>query len=273
MLITDHLLYIELHKTGSTFTKNILFELFSPNATLHGNHNPYYKIEPTILGDFEAKIKVGNIRNPWDWYISLWAYGCMKKGGAYHRLTKNHYLYSAAGVKQLIKNMLSGKSLFHKTSRINWKHLYSDGKNTQLFRAWLFHILTTKNSGIGQGYSTDTISQKIGFLSYRYLQLYCLDSNTKLSKLQSLQDALTYDRESNFMNLIIRSDRIKASLIEHSQELGTSEEEINKVIASFQKKSNASVRMPFSEYYDQKTIALVAQKEHLIIEKYGYSYA
>ena len=75
MLITDKLVYLELHKTGCTFTRLVLAELFSDSCRIVGKHNLVETIPQDVLGDFETKTKIGNIRNPWDWYVSLWAFG------------------------------------------------------------------------------------------------------------------------------------------------------------------------------------------------------
>ncbi len=51
-----------------------------------------------------------------------------------------------------------------------WKELYSDYNNPQLFRKWLCMVLDSKTiSEIGTGYSKSGISQYAGYLTYRYI--------------------------------------------------------------------------------------------------------
>ena len=87
MLITDELVYLELQKTGCSHTIKILSALNNKNCKIIGKHNTYDSIPKEDQGNFESKLKIGNIRNPWDWYVSLWAFGCQKKGGLYNLVT------------------------------------------------------------------------------------------------------------------------------------------------------------------------------------------
>ena len=100
MIIGKNILYFELHKTACSHTINILHSIPSIEAKAFGKHNCYNDVPKEIIGDFESKIKMGNVRNPWDWYVSLWAFGCMKKGGLFDKVIGDINLLNLYGIKK-----------------------------------------------------------------------------------------------------------------------------------------------------------------------------
>ena len=87
MFLTSDLCYVEMHRSGSTHLVK-LFEKYMPDGKKIGVHNrPDQEIYDS------NRFFVGSIRNPWEWYVSLWSFGCVNKGTLYGRLTsKKVYL-------------------------------------------------------------------------------------------------------------------------------------------------------------------------------------
>ena len=137
MLITDKIIYIELHKTGSSHTREIFLEMYGGGCKIAGKHASYDSVPEDILGNFEEKLKIGNIRNPWDWYVSLWAFGCQQKGGIYNYLTSDYKIkrLSKKGVKSFIKRTL--KKEYPRLDHNIWNKLYSDSNDYKNFNTWL----------------------------------------------------------------------------------------------------------------------------------------
>ena len=79
MFVSDQIVFIELQKTGSTHVRHLLTGLLG--GSLKGKHNAP---TPEILA--RGTPILGSVRNPWSWYVSLWTYGCQKKGVLYQRL-------------------------------------------------------------------------------------------------------------------------------------------------------------------------------------------
>ena len=71
MFITDKLIYIQMNKTACTHIASLLSKHIGGKQI--GKHNwlEHYDTEKFICG---------SIRNPWEWYISLWAFGCKGEG-------------------------------------------------------------------------------------------------------------------------------------------------------------------------------------------------
>jgi hypothetical protein len=267
MLIAEKFIYFELQKTGSSYTKDILVSLAKDNYVLKGVHNTYDSIPLGLMGNFDDKLKIGNIRNPWDWYVSLWAFGCMGKGGLFKRVAKIHK-------KRLktIPNDIERKFIQKKYPQLNmkiWNTLYSDPNNMHNFRSWLEIVISKPEISIGEGYKECEISTEIGLLSYRYLKLFTYKGN-KINTIRNFQSAFKHDKENNFLNFVIRTEHIQKDLLLNSDKLGYKQAEMKKVLDANQKPTNSSIREQYKKYYDDSTALLVKEKERLLIDKYGY---
>ena len=69
MITTDKFVFIHMHKTGGQ-TINHIIEQCVPSVRHIGYHYPYHLLPPECSG---LPI-VGMVRNPWDWYISWYAF-------------------------------------------------------------------------------------------------------------------------------------------------------------------------------------------------------
>lgn len=81
MFVSERFVYLELHKTGCTHIRDILNELL--DGGLIGKHN---QATPELFR--QRKIFFGSVRNPWEWYTSLWAYGCDNRGALFNNVTR-----------------------------------------------------------------------------------------------------------------------------------------------------------------------------------------
>src|SRR6476620_582641 len=118
MLVSKKLVFLELQKTGSTHIKQLLKK--TVGGVNDGKHN-----QPGTELRESGKTFVGSIRDPWGWYMSLFSYGCQKKGGVYLRTT------NPARWKQLRKSgALEGVEGFEKYSpQYMREEVYADPDN------------------------------------------------------------------------------------------------------------------------------------------------
>ena len=76
MYVSQKLVYLQMQKTGSTHVTRVLkHRIKGSQRERHEQLQDYQK--------FKDRLIVSSVRNPWDWYVSLWAYGCSGKGGVY----------------------------------------------------------------------------------------------------------------------------------------------------------------------------------------------
>src|SRR6185436_16848599 len=152
-----------------------------------GKHN----CEADIINN---KYIIGSIRNPWDWYVSLWAFGCGRKGNVYRRLTGVHNnlnWFTSKVFRNLrqTKRMPVGlfKEAFASSRRPTsmWLGVYTDSSDVESFRAWLRLMFDPKRSSdLGEGYGNSSLNKFAGFFTYRYLRLYSRNQSAVLSKSQ-----------------------------------------------------------------------------------------
>jgi len=73
MIATRDFLFVHLHKTAGQFVRNVIFH-FYPDAVNIGYHYPRCKT-PAQYQDLPV---FAIIRNPWDWYVSWYAFNVNK---------------------------------------------------------------------------------------------------------------------------------------------------------------------------------------------------
>ena len=83
MLATKDWIYLDLEKTGCTFLRQVLTKIYGSNQfTCTEQHKPQ---------QFKSSLpKILTIRQPSEYYFSLWSYGLDKKGGFYKKIS-THY--------------------------------------------------------------------------------------------------------------------------------------------------------------------------------------
>jgi hypothetical protein len=257
MYINDYLIYFALHKTGCTHVLKLLNNIPGLNGKEIGKHNNIYDVPAAALSDFEKKIKCGNVRNPWNWYVSLWAFGCMKKGGLYDQLARKSFL-----------RKIKKPTLFFE-SKNEWQIVYANHEDPALFRRWLKMVLVEKRNEIA-GFGNNSIPDFMGLMTYRYLHLYTYHFEQDAQLIKQIDDITAFDRKNNFINFFIRNENLEADFADLVRTAGIMYDAIEntKKIS----KTNTSNRTHYSAYYDEETRLLVAEQEQFIIKKHSYEF-
>jgi hypothetical protein len=73
MFITDKLIYIQMPKTGSTHIALLLSQIFDGKEAEKHIAASKDQINSGVY-------LLSSIRNPWDWYLSLWTFGVQGNG-------------------------------------------------------------------------------------------------------------------------------------------------------------------------------------------------
>lgn len=282
MFVSEKIIYLELPKTACSHIRNLFKYLVGGKFV--GKHNRL----PSEL-THQEKMIVGSIRNPWDWYVSLWAYGCDRKGILFDRLTSrklkgNGLLgeYKAIAphvlILFLIENILKPVD--------NWKRLYSDSKDPYLFREWLSLILDLESNHkycFGDGYGFSSISSFAGIYTYYYISLFSLDFLALFEgNLSDMIKLTNFDRKNNALDEIIKVENLENDLVRILEKLNFNDTpELRAKIHSFKaplfrnspsKRSNSSSRIRDTKYYyDQTTQDLIVDREEFLINKYHYT--
>jgi hypothetical protein len=270
MFVSDRLIYLQLLKTGCTHITKLLTELVpGEDIQKHGRIPKGFEIRDRQV--------VGSIRNPWDWYVSLWGFGCDRKGVLYKRLSsrrlKGHGLVGAVpkvGMNDWLNILYS-----QITKPVGaWQEVYADSHNPELFRRWLKMVLDrNKKYSLGDGYGLSSISNYVGLLTYYYIHLFSSNVDYLYTgELNSIESLQSFDQTNHLLVDIIRVETLEDDFIRMIRHVGYHLSEAQEYEIKWAGKTNASSRKrSFEDYYDQETIDLVAEKEKLIIQKYNYS--
>ena len=269
MYLSNSLAFVHLQKTGGTYISKELSKLDRNLSKFPKHQKANYK----LLG----RPILGSVRDPWSYYVSLWAYGCLQKGGLHRRLTKKYHLMQKLMLfhtRKYNKFNLFLSELYNELNRSAsfWIELYSDSKNTQNFRKWLKSIHNIKNyKCLGKNYAASNVSKMVGLYTFRYLYMFCGDRiNLNRIDPKDIDALLQLDHETNYVDYFIKLERLEHDL-NHVIKKHVKHQDIKTFDAPLKaEKTNESKHLETSQYYDLETLELVYKRDYLIIEKHNY---
>jgi hypothetical protein len=257
----EKLVYLELQKTACTTIGAILCDLFAGEQVRpkHGRLP-----DPTT-----SKCVVGSVRNPWDYYVSLWAFGCQGRGELHQLLTERHW-------KGALGRLPAPGPLLGELSRpvASWRRSYAPPHAPEQFRSWLDRIHAPAHAcEFDTVYSESRLRFVAGYASYRYCRLYASDFAEVLDS-QTMSDLVSRVEAGYLPRVMIRMEHLADDLIAAVRVAGyvvddTLEEVIRERAGT---RSNTSSHMPYTDYYDDACRELVSRRDSLIISRHGYSF-
>ncbi len=235
MITTEKFAFIHMHKTGGQSINNII-EKCVPSFKSIGYHYPCYML-PTDCADLSI---VGMVRNPWDWYVSWYAFNIRLNGA-------NPLFFFLSDACQ---------SDFTTTLK-NLINLGADTAKSQNHRNALIEVLPeTLDGNQGVGLTKDCIrhfnDDDNGYYSWQFKRMH-----------GDLNSDQTY---------IGRFENLQQDFLAIMEQLGVAE--IDAIRSKFETSAhlNKSRHSHYSAYYDEELRELVAEKEALLINQYGYQF-
>lgn len=264
MFLADKLIFLELHKTGSTHIRQLLSKYVG--GQVDGKHNA-----PSAEMLEAGKPFLGSIRNPWSWYVSLWTYGCEKKGLLYQRLNQPKrwevVAEKRAGKGKDAPRPPEGAS----AERANF--WYADPMNPDAFREWMRVVFSPGcRQLLEPGYGGSPLGKAGGLMTFRYFRLFVKDTQKVPPKYKTLDMLKQLDAERCFIDHFIKTESLEADLINALAACGIAltEAQVAEMLAT--RKTNTSTRpLSTKDYYDAETAALVGEHEKFITDKFSYS--
>ena len=286
MFVSDRLVYLQMQKTASTHIAKVLA------AVVGGEQHLQHKrlaIEPN------GRLVVASIRNPWAWYVSLWAYGCRGGGGAhglFHRVTDEAAPFSVVA-RRSVAHMRSTKRLpisvlrdarserrERRTIRTDlWSAVYTNPDDVRAFREWLRLMFDPERAcelpGQPPRYGDTSLRASGGFMTFRYFTLLAEDRAlmAQPEMLDSLQAIRRFDRTHTVHDDMIKIESLEPELLRVLERAGYSltSAQRDELHDRCHRTTNASPHLRTVDYYDDTSAELVRSREAFLVEKYGYA--
>lgn len=235
MITNDQFTFIHVHKTGGRSLNSVITQCI-PGSQMVGYHYPY-----ALLPDRQRHLPVvGVVRNPWDWYVSWYAFN--RKMGLRNPL----FVVVSDG----------GKADF-KTTVKQLANLGDDSAQSRAYRAALAAVLpeefgTDRGAGLTRACIEGLNDPNRGYYSWLFDRMLGGTESPRLhvAKFENLQP--------DFINIMRR--------------LGVAESAALEAALQTTEKKNSSSHSHYSHYYDAELRDLIAERERGLIETYGYSF-
>ena len=234
MICTPKFSFIHLHKTGGQSINELLLTQI-PEAKEIGYHLPVAHLP----SEARSLPVIGVIRNPWDWYVSWYAFNNLR------------------GVKNPLFNIVSrGKQASFKETIENLLRYPEINAQNEIFKNSHRALLPEnfENDG-GAGFTKDCVnffkSNEIGYYSLLIERMFGEGSdNLRLLRFERLA--------TDFRNVM--------------SELQVPE--AGNILAALnqQPRKNSSARGHYAHYYDDELRDLVAEKEFSIVQRFEYAF-
>lgn len=251
MYETDKLVFVQMQKTGSTHIATLLSAITNGPQPNEGEGKHFKATADQIAS---GKTIISSIRNPWDWYVSLWTFGCNGKGGLWNRL---------------VSNSKSEGPL----DKEKWREVYANKADTGLFREWLCMLFNPINKPlIEHDPNGKCETHQWGFMTHRYTRLCWRDKPPIITSNQAQARAEPTDIDDTrcYIDHFIRLESLEEDFIRVIGGIHDLNREQKSLILRA-RPTNASHRVyPIHKYYDRSTTSLVKEGDKLIAYKFGY---
>lgn len=242
MIEYDRFIYLDVYRTGSTHVLKRLAAATGAKPIRFHRHAALTR--GRRFGFASRKLCFATVRNPWDWYVSLWAFG-VSGNSAIRRYLAGHYpLPYVAG-------------------------LYDASEPAMAFRRWLtlMHDPAVLDTIMQEHLPQSGLAPVMGLYSYRFLRVTTLYPRLLLRQATASSAANHLSRFRAYSE-VLRTETLDDDLDRLLAKLGLN------VLERPTRPANASPRTlaSYRDYYDDETMDLVARRDGLFSEVFGYQF-
>lgn len=262
MFVARQLVFVELHKTGSTHICKLL--ALALEGRQLGKHN---RPDAALLAS--GRSFVGSVRCPWAWYLSLWRYGCAGKGGLHRSLTAAAPDWPPGA---LWHPLATGRRWLSGRDPQFWRELYADGADAAAFRRWLVAVHDPQHRWhLGLPYALHPASRHWGVLTVRFLALFCRGPHRRWRALADAGALGARMGELCYINHFVRTESLVADLLDALAACGVPiDAAMGRRMEQMTPSNTSGARAPLAHWYDSATVELVARREAALIKRFGW---
>jgi hypothetical protein len=228
MIVTDEFVFVHLPRSGGTFVSEVIRKFF-PSAYEIGHHLP----RELLPKEYSHLPVLGTVRNPWDFYVSLY-----------------HYVWPKDAASVLVSWMSENGSLGFKGSLRNLLNLGVDDERLDVLIDMLPERLDSSKRNIPSA-NKDTMRRVrgtgVGYYTFRLNQMFGNADDVVFCRLETLSH----------------------DLVAFFEAIGTATDELRDYLQG-SGKVNASKHLHYSTYYTPELEQLVSLRDRPLIERFGY---
>lgn len=267
MYISDDLYYLELHKTGCSHIRKLLSEFLIGKEV--GKHN---RLRRSLFD--RSKPVVASIRCPYEWYTSLWRYGCDGRGDLYYSLCKPKFSIKGLGLFSKPSMFLNRYLISTSREPEFWQRLYDNPSDAGAFREWLKAINDPDLIvDLSSGYGVAPFNAHSGLLSYRFLTLFSTyeEDACLVDSFASYAEADNHYRKSAIVKFFIRNEFLEDDFVSVLESIGVeiSNDQVE-AIKTRPKTNISSLKKSLDFYFDSPSRDIVLGRDKLIFDLFDY---
>lgn len=248
-------IYLDVHRTGSTHMIHLLRQISGESEIRLWRHYPIsaggYLVRP------KDRVVFTTVRNPWSWYVSLWAHG-----------VDGH----SAIRRMLVESLPAGEVAA----------LYDASKPAESFQRWLAAISNAEFADRlkGEGYPESGLASYVGLYTYRFQRVTTRFPRIFLrSWCIKTPDALVdFHKKRKVYQTVLRTETLTTDMVEfiriYGERCGFKPNAEELIQDKSRMKRNASTRpLPhYRDYYDEKSRRMVESRERFFVDQFGYEF-
>lgn len=228
MIATRRFVFLHLHKSGGSFVNRFLRQCF-PEAKVLGYHLP----REYLPAQFRDAPLLGTVRNPWDYYVSWYAFqAAMATPNALFRTLSEERRLDAAGT---IRNLVTLAEQPDLLARVV---------------AELPEVFPNRGINLTRACLAPLAGSGLGFYSFMYRRMYGAGDDVRL----------------------VRTHELRAALPNALRALGTEPDAAMLEYLRSSPPLNAGRHAPYPDYYDAALRELVANRDAALISRHGFSF-
>jgi hypothetical protein len=271
MFATPDFAYVHLPKTGGTQITQVLREVVGDAGRVFAGAAKHRRADENGCA---GRPVIGSIRNPWDWYVSLWMYDIESVGELRLQVTRRQR-QRATGALDPVRRLLEAVRVRR------WKRAY-EAPTRARFLYWLQRVHSPK---LRRGFAGTQLAQSwvprhFGYMTYLYLYLYLDDpailaDDRFATRSDDLLDELMRPRLAPIA--MIRQDALVDDLAAALVTLGCAASTAQAVAFPAMQQAakgrvNSSGRGHVSDYFTADAVAMVGERDGFVARLHGYSY-
>lgn len=264
MIIGNNFFIVDMPKSGSTFLRNYFNQYKNIELTIHHetiNQNKRFDL-------LNLNQRIGLIRNPYAWYLSIWKWSCKnkKKSPLYsditsRRLKLKRLRFNSRTLKYVICQITKDKTYL--------KKLFENPDSKKNFNDFLKILLNFNLRNIVSSDYSFVSHENLGFMTFSFFLQNVLrqDYNILFYTEKNLEKILSNINKKIYTNMYFKTENLENDLKEFVIRNKLELKNFHKI------ERNSTSQNHINDYFDffsKENLLLIEKKDEFIFKKFNY---